>query len=256
MPKQPNALWIDTNPSLERFHRSTIRYLSNQLTIAHWQYYQNPDEASSLAVPLTLLHDYLKSANKPIHLIGHSTGGLVGLLYARKHPERVKSLTLLGVGVNPSVDWQLQYYASRKILPCSREIVLAQMVKNLFGYQEKYRVKNLVEILEKDLDSSPSPHSLYQRVGIAPGGVSMPLMVCGSKDDAIVDDRALEGWQVWFKQGDRLWQCPQGYHFFHYFYPQQVGRQILKFWQSLANSSLEKTQDLEISSNKAPAVNC
>lgn len=31
----------------------------------------------------------------------------------------------------------------------------------------------------------------------------------------------------------RLWQCPQGGHFFHHFYPDTVGREIIKFWNSL-----------------------
>lgn len=36
----------------------------------------------------------------------------------------------------------------------------------------------------------------------------MPLMVAGSQDDIIVDPHALQGLRGWFKQGDRLWECP------------------------------------------------
>lgn len=67
-------------------------------------------------------------------------------------------------------------------------------------------------------------------------------MVCGSQDDLIVDRAALEAWQTYFKEGDRLWECVYGHHFFHYYQPQPVGRQILKFWQSL--SPLEMTFDI------------
>ena len=110
------------------------------------------------------------------------------------------------------------------------------MVDNLFCYQDKYATQDLVKILEQDLDNSVSPHSLFQRVSVPPGGVPMPLMICGSKDDIFVNSNELLGWQAWLKEGDRLWSCPQGLHFFHYFHPQQVGRIILKFWRSLRQS--------------------
>lgn len=232
MPSQPDTIWINTNPKFKRFEQPVIRYLLQQKAIAHWEYNQHQDEPSCLETALVLLHDYLKLCSHTCHLVGHGTGGLLGLLYARKHPERVKSLTLLGVGVHPAVDWQAHYYALREILPCSREIILAQMVHKLFGHQNKYNLAGLIKILEEDIKTSPSPHSLYKRVSIAAGGVSMPMMVCGSRDDTIVDRNALAGWQNWFSPSDRLWECPQGNHFFHYFYPEKVSRQILKFWQS------------------------
>jgi len=229
----PLAVWLNTSQSFQRFAKSPIRYLSQQVAIAEWNYYQNEDEPSSLEIALVLLHDYLKQCNQPVHLIGHSTGGLLGLLYARKYPERVKSLTLLGVGVHPAVDWQAHYYTMRQLLPISQEIILAQMVQHLFGYQEKYSTKALVKLLKRDLNTSPSPHSLFQRVSIPPSGVPIPLMVCGSQDDLIVDSYSLQGWKDYFKEGDRLWEHPWGHHFFHYFYPQEVTRAIFKFWKSL-----------------------
>ena len=234
MSKNISSLWINTNPSFQRFETPVIRYLSQQMTVARWEYYQDRDEPCSLDIALILLHDYLKSLSQPIHFIGHSTGGLLGLIYARKYPHKVKSLTLLGVGFHPAVDWQAHYYALRQLLPCSQEIVLAQMVQKIFGYQGKHNTKGLVEILKRDLDTSPSPHSLYQRYSVTPEGVSMPLMVCGCRNDAIVDLNALRGWHNYLKPEDILWECGQGYHFFHYYYPQEVGRQILKFWNFIA----------------------
>ncbi len=248
MSSQLDVIWINANPKFKRFEQPILRQISQQVSIAHWEYIQHQDEPSSLDIALILLHDYLQLSSHACHLVGHGTGGLLGLLYARKFPEKVKSLTLLGVGVHPAVDWQIHYYALREILPCSREIILAQMVQKLFGHQNKHNVKGLVEILEEDLNTSPSPHSLYKRISVTPGGVTMPLMVCGSNDDTIVDRNALSGWQNWLKQGDRLWECPQGYHFFHYFYPQKVARQIIKFWQSLPNIDCES---VELSFNTA-----
>jgi len=49
----------------------------------------------------------------------------------------------------------------------------------------------------------------------------VPLMVCGSKDDIIVEPDAA-GWQPHLKEGDRLWECPQGRHFF--IFPPSPGR--------------------------------
>lgn len=242
MSNMPEILWLNTSPSLQYFDQPLLRYLCFQGVTGEWNYCQNQDEASSLDIALVLLHDYLKSHDKPIHLLGHSTGGLLGLLYARRYPERVKSLTILAVGVHPAVDWQAHYYVQRKLLPCSRACILSQMVNNLFGFQDKYTSNYLIKVLEQDLENSPSPHSLFQRVSIPEAGVSVPMLVCGSKDDIIVDSRELQGWQPWLKESDRIWECPQGSHFFHYFQPTLVGRQIIKFWNSLPVQSLMQLQ--------------
>lgn len=238
MSNLPDVLWLNTSPSLKRFDRRLLAYLSQQVSIAQWEYSQTQDEATSLDVAVTLLHDYLKTRLRPIHLVGHSNSGLLGLIYARKHPERVQSLVLLSVGAQVAVDWQAHYYVQRQLLPCSRQIVLSQMVLSLFGNQSRSQVKGLANILEQDLDYSPSPHSLWQRASLPQGGVSMPLMVCGSKNDTVVDSRLLQEWRQWLKAGDYLWECHDGYHFFHHFYPQAVGEQILKFWRSQTPDSL------------------
>ena len=231
MSKIPDVLWLSTSPSLQVFNQRLIRYLSRKVLIAEWDYLQTPDDPCILDTAVTLLHDYLKSLNRPIHLIGHSTSGLVGLIYARKYPERVKSLTLLSVGFHPTVDWQSHYYVHHHLLPCSREIMLANMVKSLFGEQDRKMTQNLVRILEKDLDFSPSPHSLLKRQSMLPRKVTVPLMVCGSNDDIIIDPNLIQGWQPFLKPEDRIWKCPEGRYFFHHFSPLNVAQALLEFWQ-------------------------
>jgi pimeloyl-ACP methyl ester carboxylesterase len=226
-------VWINANPSFKQFDGRIIRYLSHQVPIAYWEYNQELDEASSLKIALTLLHDYLKSKSQAIDLIGHGTGGLLGLLYARQYPQRVKSLTLLGVGATPAIDWQAHYYQMRKLLPCCQEMLLTRMVEMMFGYQSRTNTTKLVEILQQDLYSAPTAHSLYQLDRIESGGVLMPMMICGSDNDGICDRAALEGWSDYLKEDDLLWTNPLGHHFFHYFFPESTGRKIIKFWQKI-----------------------
>lgn len=233
-------IWISANHSFQRFESHVLRHLSRQKPVARWEYYQHQDEPSCLEEALALFEDYLDSFAMPVNLIGHGMSGLIGLLYARKHPEKVKSLCLLGVGYYPEVDWQLHYHSLRLQLPCSQDIILAQMVQKIFGYQNQYNTKALSKILQQDLLTSPSPHSIFRKSSIPQGGIKSPLMVCGCANDDIIDINSLMGWQRYLKPEDKLWLCPKGNHFFHYFYPHDVSREILNFWQEV---SLENFRD-------------
>ncbi len=230
----PDAVWINVSPSFQRLDRRLLQSLAGHTSVTHWAYGQTPDEPSSLQVAMTLLHDYIKGCDRPLHLLGHGTGGLLGLLYARQQGHRVKSLTLLSVGVNPMVDWQSHYYAQLEAMPCSRYQVLSQMVYTLFGHQARPLVHGWVRLLEQELCQSLSPHSLVKRVSLFPGSVPVPLLVCGSADDGVTDPGQIQGWRPWLKQGDRIWQCPDGRHFFHSVHPQVVANQILSFWATTA----------------------
>lgn len=225
----PDALWLNVSPSFERFDQKLLGCLARHGSVAQWAYRQTPDEPSSLAIAVTLLHDYLKGHNRPVHLLGHGTGGLVGLLYARQNPHRVRSLTLLSVGVNPMVDWQAHYYAQLERLPCDRQRVLTQVVYSLFGHQSRPLLAGWISLLEQDLLHSVSPHSLLKRVSLCPGSVAVPLLVAGGDDDTIVDPTQIRGWQSWLKPCDRTLLCP-GRHFFHAVHPHLVASQILDFW--------------------------
>ncbi|RUR85130.1 alpha/beta fold hydrolase [Chlorogloeopsis fritschii PCC 9212] len=234
MSQQPDVIWLNTSSSLLCFAQPLLCELSHHVSIARWEYTQTQDEASSLDVAIQLLHNYLESSNQPVHLIGHSTGGLLGLLYARQYPEKVKSLTLLAVGADAAIDWQAHYYSHCPYL--SRQKILNAMVYNLFGYQNEQTIQRLERLLEQDLDCSLSPHSLFKRLSVPPSPVPVPLMVCGSRDDIIVESDTLQGWQPFLMEGDRLWECQKGRHFFHFFHPKLVAEQILDFWQSLHRS--------------------
>lgn len=227
------VLWLSTSASLHRFDRPLLHGLSGEVDITQWQYSQCPDEASSLDRALLLLHAYISQQQQPVHLVGHGTGGLLGWLYAQQHSGWVRSLTLLSVGSHVAIDWRSHYYARRCQQPCSRTLLLSQMVRELFGHQSVSICQAIVELLEQDLDLSLSPHSLAQQWSLPPARLAVPLMVCGSQDDPVVQGDNWQQWPQWLNSSDRLWQCGAGRHFFHWFYPQIVGEQLLSFWRTL-----------------------
>ncbi len=237
----PEVLWLNTNPSLLAFDLPIIDYLAHYVPIGQWEYQHSQDEPSCLYTAINWLGEYLKNSDKPVHLIAHSTSGLLGLMYARQFPHKVKSLTLLGVGVHPAIDWVSYYYMLRETLPCSRQIILSRLAKNLFGSQKYFSIANFIGILESALDSGLSPHSLYKKFSFTTGNITQPLMVCGSQDDPIITLSELRGWKVYLKPNDQIWECPSGSHFFHYFYHKKVGKKILRFWETLSTQTTELT---------------
>ncbi len=249
----PEALCLSVSPHLQVFDRPLLQSLAKHITIAQWEYQQMPDEPCSFDIALALLHDYLKQRDCPIHLIGHGISGLLALLCAQRHPAHVRSLTLLSVGAYPAADWQAYYYAQRQLFPFKRQTLLTHMVDMLFGDSPQSMVRALVKILENDLDHSLSPHSLIKCMDLGPIRVSVPLLVCGSVDDVVVDPHQLCSWQQYFGKDveivSQLWLCPGGRYFFHYFYPQQVEEVILNFWRSLLQN-----QSSSSSATRLPAV--
>ncbi|MEM9154823.1 MAG: alpha/beta hydrolase [Cyanobacteria bacterium P01_F01_bin.33] len=226
----PEVLWLNVSPKYNALSLPYLKYLDRFLHAACWNYCQEDDEPNSLDIAVSTLREYLDTLPNPIHLIGHSTAGLVGLLYARRYPEKVKSLTLLSVGVDPAIDWQAHYFTRLNLLPCSRALVLSQMVRELFGYQSEASIPTLESILQLDLDCAPSPHTLWSRVSIERGGCDVPMFVSGSENDTVVTIDAIRQWQEWLKPGDRIWECPGGRYFFHCFFPELLQEELMQFW--------------------------
>ncbi|MEM1369805.1 MAG: alpha/beta fold hydrolase [Cyanobacteria bacterium P01_H01_bin.15] len=232
-----DALWISVSPSFERFNRPLEGRLSSDCRLAVWEYVLGPDESTSLEGVVGMLQEYMAQQTEPIHLIGHGLSGLVGLLLARRYPSQVKSLTLLAVGCDPAHHWQTEYYQLLANLPCQGRNILNKLVAAIFGRQPLAKAHNLADILAEDLLKAPSPTSLWRQYTVYPRPLSSPLLVCGSVDDPIVSPGALQGWSAQFKASDRLWQCPGGRHFFHYFYPDATRSEIVKFWSALESNS-------------------
>ncbi|MBH8553276.1 alpha/beta fold hydrolase [Nostocaceae cyanobacterium CENA357] len=226
-----DVIWISSSRVLQRFDRPLLQYISRYMNVTQWEYRQDKDEGSSIDEAVALLNEFLVQSSHPVHLAGHGAGGAIALSYARCYPEKVRSLTLLAVASQPANTWHVHYYLQRQLFTISREQVLASSVRHLFGEQPRHTTKKLISVLDRDLEQSPLLHSLFKLVDLPKGGVSMPMLVCGSKNDSIVHPPALQEWLNLFKPEDNLWECPKGHHFFHYFYPQKVGETMLDFWQ-------------------------
>lgn len=237
MSETPDALWLAVNPQLKRFDQRLLRRLNSQVDMCCWDYTQTADEPCCLPTAVTLLHDYMQQQSKPLHLIGHSLSGVVGLLYARQYPEQVKSLTLLSVGAKPADGWHAHYYSLRQLLHCKRTMVLEQMVRLLLGPQSPAKTIGMAKRLAQVLDTELAPHILGRHQGMPEGGIVPPLFICQGDQDVILDAHTQVLWQQWFKSGDRFWLCPEGRHFFHYEYPQYCSQVVLEFWQQVSGGT-------------------
>ncbi|MBE9060827.1 alpha/beta fold hydrolase [cf. Phormidesmis sp. LEGE 11477] len=241
MHRKTEALWLSVSPHLKCFDQRLLSRLSKGRNVRRWQYCQTIDEPCSAAAVVESLHEYLRSRplqsnGQPapkVHLMGHGVSGAIGLLYARQYPQHVASLTLLSVGAAPAINWQAHYYALRRLIPCSREIILGQLVRLLFGEQAPRFATALTHLLAKDLDSNLTLHSLTDSIHIESGGAEVPLLICNGAEDEITVPYRAHPWQKWLKSDDLLWRCPEGRYFFHFHHCQSVAKIISNYWAQL-----------------------
>ncbi len=226
------AIWVSGSPSLINLSTPLIKKLAKHTNISVWEYIQTVDEAACMDTAVELLHSYLKTKHAPVHLIGHGIGGTIALMLARKYPAFVKSLTLLSVAAQPAKTWHVNYYQQRQIYTISKSEALFNTLNNVFRNKYPCCLHNLIDNFYRDLDNLPLMHSLIKIESLPSKGVLMPLMVCGGQIDMILGYPDFHEWKKYLQTGDILWKCPQGGHFFHYFYPEIVKKQIVHFWQS------------------------
>lgn len=246
MTHSPNVLWLSVSPHLKCFDQRLLSQLAQVTSVQLWEYSQTADEPCCIDIAVASLHDYLKDRPYKTHLLGHGVSGMVALLYARRYPQQVASLTLLSVAALPAVNWQSHYYALRQLLPCSREMVLAHMTRLLFGEQSARFTKACTHLLAQDLDSNLTLHSLADHAQIPPGATAVPLLICNGEMDAIARAQQQPLWKDWIA-GDasekqcsdgnssfRLWHCPGGHHFFHFQQAAIVANRIADYWQQVS----------------------
>ena len=264
----PNVLWLSVSPSLRCFDQRLLARLTKVATVRRWEYCQTVDEPCCIQSMVTALHEYVSDraaletsfGNIPsqIHLAGHGVSGIVALIYAQRFPDQIASLTLLSVAAKPAINWQAHYYALRQLLPCSREMILAQMTRLLFGQQPARFTKALSQLLAHDLDSNLTLHSLAHHTQVAAGQVAMPLLVCNGQIDAVVGALNDAHWQAWQRdrRSDfRLWHCPEGNHFFHFYHAKAVAETMSAHWHNSIQASETIASPLQaVSSHPAQLV--
>ncbi|MEM8504366.1 MAG: alpha/beta hydrolase [Cyanobacteria bacterium P01_D01_bin.1] len=257
-----NLLWLSVSPRLKGFDRRLLSQLAKTAPVRKWEYIQTVDEPCCLDSIVEALHEYVcdranlerrsGNPNYKVHLLGHGVSGVVALMYARCYPERVASLSLLSVNAKPAVNWQAHYYAIRQLLPCSRDMVLAQMTRLLFGQQPRRLSKPLAELLSADLDSAISLHSLAHDIEIPTDATAVPLLVCNGEQDPIVQAQEADSWQHWMKPGDCLWQCPNGHHFFQFHHAKAVAEAILEHVHHAETMARSADSDQTVKSSAHP----
>jgi pimeloyl-ACP methyl ester carboxylesterase len=152
-------VWLSSSAALAKFDQPLLKYLSKYMKVAHWEYHSEKDEGSSIDEVVDLLNGSLTTCTGSIHLASHGVGSAIALNFARRYPEKVRSLTLLAVAPQPAHTWYTDYYVQRDLFPISREHVLANSVCNLFGKQPHHTTKKLMGTLDQDLDQTPFSHS-------------------------------------------------------------------------------------------------
>jgi len=114
---------------------------------------------------------------KSINLLGWSDGGIIGLLLAINHPDKVGKLAVMGVNVSPTgaYKWAQDWVASKSKL-VNTAIDSGESSNNLFRY------KQLLDLLGKQ--PNISPNDLHQ--------ISAPTLIMVGDRDIIRSEHTLE----------------------------------------------------------------
>ena len=235
-----DIVWASGSPYLRCLHMPLLKKLFRHTNVSVWEYVQSLDESACMDTAVELLHSYLKNRESPVNLVGHSIGGTIALIFARQYPQFVKSLTLLSVAAQPAKTWHVTYYQQRQIYTQNQGEALSNTLHHIFRDRFPCHGNNLMDKFYQDLENIPLMHSLLQIEQLSTGGVPMPLMICGGQIDMILGSLELHNWEKWLKSEDMLWKCPQGGHFFHYFYPEIVSQQISNFLRSQPLNVIQK----------------
>jgi len=170
-----------------------------------------------------LLQDFLTWRDRPLPLISHSTSRLVSLMYGCRYPHKVSSLGLLAIGWPYAINWQAHYYTHLSAFPWISKQVLNQMVGDMLGLKSQSINQRFISYFKDDLACFPCPHSLFTMSNSRYEVGEVPLLICSRKTDFVVSLIVMRRWLKFIKKGSGFGECQNGRHFFHHFYPEEVG---------------------------------
>jgi pimeloyl-ACP methyl ester carboxylesterase len=188
---------------LDRFvirydHRDTGRSTSYELGHIHYSVEDLADDA------FCVLDGYgIQSA----HLVGMSLGGFLAQLMALKHPQRVKSLTLIASeplaesdptipGIDPSV---LEYHAKASELDwANREAVIEYQIgawRLMSGSAHPFDESAIRELAGTDFDRTPNLMTTFNHALLQEGGekwfnrlheIAVPTLIIHGTEDCVL----------------------------------------------------------------------
>ena len=234
MSEAAGAFWINPGCRGGGLHRCFTDQIRQRWSLQEWSCLALEDHGEDLESVLSQLGLALSSQTRPVHLIGHGTGGVLAWWVARRVPQWVRSVTLLGVGAIPALNWQTYTLMMGYRSPCTREQLMAHMVRLLFGPQKMRQARQLVRLLEQDLAESLPPVAFLRSTPLGRDRpLSVPVLIAGGAQDWLTSSTQIRRWHPWLKAQDRVWICPEGYHFFHATASGPVADQVLLFWQQV-----------------------
>ena len=131
-----NAWW---KPSLEIWENKKIKTQTGSLIFAEWRGCGKTELSSISELTLqTLANDYIELIEqldlKKVNLVGHSTGGLIGLYAMRARPELFHRTVLLDSVSATGIQFGPEMYAAFDQMKANRAICEAVMASTIYNF--------------------------------------------------------------------------------------------------------------------------
>lgn len=200
---------------------------------------------------------------EPVHLVGNSRGGVLAILLAGRHPELVRSLTLLAPavadfrmtadrGAHPLVGLVMVpgvgRYALSKLDSSTADVRAERFIRNCFGEPDNVAASDYLALAADIAHRAALPWSrqsvvaslqtlIYaqlrrgpQSIAAAAAQVQVPTLVAWGTRDRLVDVRLAERTTARFDQGSLL-VVPRAGHLLQRERPELVAQAMFALWQ-------------------------